>query len=119
MLFQDYHIPQIRSGEKTVTRREWDQRQVVPGRTYIASTELFTSHEDADCYITVTDVYQEQLGAMTDADAQREGAYESLEEFIESYNEIYEGGWDPEKTVWVVEFEYAGRSREVCAEVPK
>lgn len=112
MLFKDYHIPQIRSGSKTVTRREWERRQAVPGNVYIASTEMFTSHDEADCYIRALDVYEQPLGDMTDADARAEGDYEDLEEFRAGYEKVYgEGSWDPEKVVWVVEFEYVGRSR--------
>lgn len=112
MLFKDYHIPMIRSGSKTATRREWERRQAVPGNAYIASTEMFTSHEEADCYIRVDDVYEQPLGDMTDADAQAEGDYETLEEFRDGYEAVYgEGSWDDEKVVWVVEFEYVGRER--------
>lgn len=112
MLFKDHHLEQIRSGSKTVTRREWERRQAVPGNTYIASTAMFTSHEEADCYIRVEDVYQQPLGEMTDADARAEGDYETLEEFRAGYEQVYgEGAWDPEKVVYVVEFTYSGRDR--------
>ena len=112
MLFKDYHIDQIRDGEKTVTRREWEHRQVKPGGVYIAATEMFVSDDEADCYVRVTDVYEQPLGDMDDEDARREGDYETLEEFRDGYERVYaEGSWDPEKVVWVVEFEYVGRSR--------
>lgn len=112
MLFKDYHIEQIREGEKTVTRREWDRRQATPGNVYIAATEMFTSHEEADCYIRVKDVYDQPLGDMTDADARAEGDYDSLSEFRDGYERVYgEGAWDPEKVVTVVEFEYEGQER--------
>ena len=112
MLFTDYHISQIRSGSKTVTRREWERRRAVPGNVYIASTEMFTSHDEADCYIRVTDVYQQPLGEMSDEDARWEGEYEDLADFRAGYEMVYgEGSWAPSKTVWVVEFEYVGRER--------
>jgi hypothetical protein len=112
MLFKPYHIEQIRSLQKTATRREWDRRQVKPGNIYIAATEMFTSDEEANCYIKVDDVYQQPLGEMTDEDAQKEGVYETLEEFKEGYEKVYgEGSWDPEKVVYVVEFEYWGCRR--------
>lgn len=112
MLFKDYHLPMIRSGSKTVTRREWDDRRVIPGNTYIASTELFTSHEEADCYIRVDDVYEQPLGEVTDESARAEGDYDDLEDFREGYAKVYgEDAWDPAKVVWVVEFTYVGRSR--------
>lgn len=112
VLFQDYHIPQIRGGSKTETRREWGTPQVTVGGVYIAATELFTSHEEADCYIHVTDLSREFLGDMTDADAQAEGDYETVDEFREAYEAIYgAGSWDPHKRVYAVTFEYVGRSR--------
>lgn len=114
MLFKDYHIELIREGEKTVTRREWDANYSTPNvdSVHIASTEMFESDEDADCYIRIFDVYEQPLGEMTDGDAQREGDYETIEEFREGYERVYgDGAWNPEKTVWVVEFEYAGSYR--------
>lgn len=112
VLAKPYHIPQIRAGSKTVTRREWERRQVIPGNVYMVTTELFVSHEEADCYIRVLDVYREPLGEMTDADARKEGDYETVEEFREGYERVYgPGSWDPQKVVWVVEFEYVGRTR--------
>jgi len=118
--FKNYHIPMIRTGSKTETRREWERRQVVPGNVYMATSPsmnpdvppIFIGHDDCDCYIRVLDVYQQPLGDMTDADARAEGDYEDLEDFREGYERVYgEGAWDPEKVVWVVEFEYVGRSR--------
>lgn len=110
LLFQEEHIEQIRNGEKTVTRRDWRRRQAREGGVYIASTEMFTSHEEADCYIQVTDVYQEQLGEMDDRDAEKEGGY-TLEEFQRLWEDINGEPWDPEKEVYVVEFEYVGPNR--------
>lgn len=114
MLFKDYHIPQIRAGEKTVTRREWDENYSGPniGSVVAATTELFVPDEDADCYIRVTDKDAQPLSSMTDADARKEGAYEDLAAFREGYEKVYgNGAWDPEKVVTVVEFEYVGRVR--------
>lgn len=120
MLFKDYHIPMIRSGSKTVTRREWDGRQAVPGNVYQATSPamnpdappIFIGHDDCDCYIRATDVYEQPLGEMTDADARAEGDYDDLDGFRQGYERVYgEGSWDPEKVVWVVGFEYVGESR--------
>jgi hypothetical protein len=107
MLFQDDHIRQIRAGEKTATRRAWETPQVKEGGVYIASTEMFCSHEEADCYIRVTDVYKQRLRDMTAEDADKEGGY-SYDEFIEVWRDI-NGDWRPDKEVTVVEFEYVGR----------
>lgn len=114
MLFKPYHIPMIRSGSKTVTRREWAENYSRPneGSVQIASDEMFKSDEEADCYIRILDVYDQALGEMSDEDAQMEGDYESLEEFKEGYAKVYgDDAWDPEKEVAVVEFEYVGRER--------
>ena len=114
MLFKDYHLPMIRSGSKTVTRREWDDNYGRPnvGSVHIASDEIFTSHDEADCYIRILDVYDQPLEEMTDADAREEGDYESLAEFIGGYKKVYgEDAWDAEKVVTVVEFEYVGEER--------
>jgi len=109
MLFQQEHIEQIRSGEKTATRRKWATPQATEGGVYIASTEMFTSHDEADCYIRATDVYKQLLGDMTAEDADMEGGY-SYDEFVDVWREI-NGCWDPGQEVTVVEFEYAGRER--------
>jgi len=107
MLFQEEHIEAIRAGEKTVTRRDWESRQVKEGGVYIASTEMFTSHDEADCYIRVTNVHEEELCAMTPGDAEREGGY-TLDEFRDLWAELH-GRWKPTQTVTVVKFEYVGR----------
>lgn len=114
MLFKDYHIEQIRTGDKTVTRREWSDNYHGPneGTIVAAKTELFTHDDECDCFIRITDTYEEPLGAVTDGDAQQEGEYETREEFIDGYEAVYgNGSWNPEKVVTVVEFEYVGRSR--------
>jgi hypothetical protein len=112
MIFQDHHREQIRSGEKTMTRRGWDENQVTHGKTYRATRGgnveqgMFVPRAECDCFIRVTDVYEQLLGEMTEEDAAREGGY-TLAEFREQWTEINDV-WDPELLVWVVEFEYAG-----------
>lgn len=113
MLFKDYHIGMIRNGEKTATRREWDEDYNPPceGGVYRAATELFVSHEECDCYIKINSIYDQALGAMSYTDALKEGDYDSVEEFKRGYEKVYgNGAWDPEKVVTVVEFEYVGQS---------
>lgn len=115
MLFKDYHLPMIRSGSKTVTRREWAENYNQPneGTVHIASDEMFKSDDEADCYIRILEVYDQPLGDMTDEDARREGDYEDMDDFREGYERVYgDGAWDPEKVVTVVEFEYVGTERE-------
>lgn len=121
MLFKERHIPLIRSGEKTATRREWADGYARPtiGSVQMAVTELFTPDEECDCYIRIVDVFEQPLGAMTFLDARREGDYPSVDEFREAYVEIY-GDWDPERVVDVVHFRYVGRKRPAAEvqEVP-
>ena len=114
MLFKPYHIPMIRTGSKTVTRREWNENYNPPnvGSVVAATTEMFVSDDEADCFIRILDVYDEKLGDMTDEGAQKEGDYETLEEFREGYENVYgEGEFDESKEVTVVEFEYVGKKR--------
>ena len=70
---------------------------------------MFTSDDECDCYIRVIECYQEPLGEMTDADAQKEGSYD-LAGFREAWEAI-NGAWVPGLVVDVVEFEYVGRER--------
>lgn len=107
MLFQEEHIPLIRSGEKDVTRRDWTRPQVKVGGVYQAATEMFVAHEDCDCWIRVDHIKQEKLQAMFESDARREG-YDSLEEYREVWEDINDEEWDPDKQVTVVEFTYIG-----------
>jgi uncharacterized protein YhfF len=113
MIFQREHREQVRSGEKTMTRRRWDENdQVTAGKTYRATLGgnveqgMFTKREDCDCFIRVNDVYRERLGDMSESDAAREGDY-SLAEFRDVWRDIH-GQWNPDEQVWVVAFEYAG-----------
>jgi hypothetical protein len=103
MLFETHHIKLIVDGEKTATRRRWDSSQVIEGNSYRACESLFTPREESPAYIVVNDVYQEQLGEMTEQDAQKEGRY-SLDEFRTLWKEMH-GEWNPQETVWVVEFD--------------
>ena len=116
MIFTSEHIDQIRSGEKTATRRQWDSRRATIGTTYRATigADMFVPRSECDCFIRATDVYQQELGDMTEVDADREGGY-SIDEFRSAWKDI-NGEWNPHETVWVVEFEYAGNSDPVADE---
>lgn len=113
MLFKDYHIPMIRSGSKTVTRREWDDNYHGPnaGTVVAAKTEMFKPNDECDCFIRITGKREERLGDITEESARREGDYDGVEDFKQGYEEVYgPGSWDPDKVVTVVEFEYVGES---------
>jgi len=111
MLFKPDHIKAIREGVKTATRRDWADgyHRPSPGDVRMAVTEMFTTDEECDCYVRVTDVYQEPLGGMNHEDARKEGGYD-MADFREAWEEI-NGKWDQELVVDVVEFEYVGRER--------
>lgn len=109
LLFQDEHIPLIRDGEKTATRRLWDENYPHPniGSFRAATTEMFTPKEECDCWIEIEDVYEQRLGDMSLQDYAKEGNY-SPEEFERVFRDLYDI-WDPHLVVNVVEFQYVGR----------
>jgi hypothetical protein len=121
MLFKDRHIEQIRTGEKTVTRREWAENYHGPtvGSVVAAKTDLFTPNSDCDCFIRIVDKREERLGDITEASARREGDYESVAEFREGYEDVYgPDAWGPEKVVTVVRFQYVGTEPVLYARSP-
>jgi hypothetical protein len=114
VLFKDYHIGQIRAGEKTVTRREWKENYNPPnvGTVVAAKTEMLKPDAECDCFIRITGKRRERLGDITPESARREGDYDGIEEFRAGYEAVYgDDAWDDDKVVTVVEFEYVGRSR--------
>ena len=102
LLFKKTLLPKIHRGAKTATRRPI-RPMVKEGGKYRLKTELFKAHPDS---IHVDRLYQQPLGEMTQADAQMEG-YSTLQEFQEEWASLYKA-YDPEQTVWVVEFRYLG-----------
>lgn len=124
MLFKDRHIPMIRSGSKTVTRREWADGYNGPnvGSVVMAASTsmcppevhspMLLSKEQCDCFIRITGKRSECLGEITEHSARREGDYDGIDDFREGYEDVYgDGSWDPYKRVTVVAFEYVGRSQ--------
>lgn len=112
MLFTEEHIAQIISGEKTQTRRLWDKKQVKKGNSYRACESLFTPRVDSPAYILVLDVYQENLGKLSESDANEEGGY-TREEFKELWIDMH-GCWNKNDSVWVVKFEgYENDPRQI------
>lgn len=114
MLFKERHIPMIRSGSKTVTRREWADNYSGPnvGTVVAAKTELLQPDAESDCFIRIIGTREEPLGDITEESARREGDYGGVDEFREGYESVYgDGAWDPEKEVTVVEFEHVGEAR--------
>lgn len=106
MLFQDEHIDMIKDGRKHVTRRDWMRKMAKEGGSYPIQTHAFQSKEDCHGFIECTALYKQKLGDMTEEDAWEEGGYE-LQGFREVWGDI-NGEWDPDKEVYVVEFDYIG-----------
>ena len=98
LLFKKTMLPKIHDGTKTATRRP-TRPMVKEGGKYRLKTELFKVHPDS---IQVERLYQQPLGKMTQVDAQMEG-YSTLQEFQEEWASLFKT-YDPEQTVWVVEF---------------
>jgi uncharacterized protein YhfF len=114
MLFKEYHIPMIRSGSKTVTRREWDDNYAGPnvGTVVAAKTDLLKPDDKCDCFIQITGKRKEPLGEITEESAQREGDYDDIADFRDGYEDVYgPDSWNPGKVVNVIQFEYVGEQR--------
>ena len=107
LLFKKHHIPLIKEGTKTATRRPV-RPMVKPGGTYRLKIELFESLPDK---IHVHSLYQQPLGEMTQRDAVKEG-HPTLHDFRREWEDLYPR-WDPRQQVWVVEFRYLGPDRNV------
>lgn len=115
MMFSQSHLDQIRTGEKTQTRRLWSENYTArpsAGDIRMATPRSLgpiVSHDECDCYIRITRVSRERLGQMTEGDAFDEGGY-TLAEFEALWADMH-GEWEPARVVDVVEFEYVGQER--------
>lgn len=98
ILFKSHLAPLIVSGRKTTTRRSGKKRWR-EGAVHECRTNYFSK---PFALVRIDRVYQQPLGAMTDADARREGLA-SLESFKGEWVKIY-GKWTPRTIVWVVDF---------------
>ena len=102
LLWKKEYIGRILSGEKTATRRR-TRPMVRVGGSYLIRDGFFTHLDER---ITVDRLYEQRLGEMTEEDAGREGA-QSREAFIREWAGLY-GQFNPEESVWVVEFRLSG-----------
>ncbi len=103
MLFNKELIDKVLDVKKTMTSR---CKQICEVREV---TNLMANRDFSKIsgkYIKITAVYQKALGEFTDGDGKKEG-FENLVEF-KAYlkkNSKKLGEWNPDKVVWVHEFE--------------
>lgn len=94
--FSRAHADAILNGKKTQTSRKSKDPHIKPGAMVRAAITHFAN-------LRVVDVRRKRLGDFDENDAQREGGY-TLEEFKEVWKELH-GEWDPQETVYLIEFE--------------
>jgi hypothetical protein len=107
LMVTEEHLEMMLNGEKTQTRRQWDSPRLKIGNSYrVVRSDvpgsLFTPRDEAPAYITVEDIWEEPLDAISEEDANKEGGYTKTE-FKDRWKEI-NGNWNPDETVWVVKF---------------
>ena len=107
LLFRPHHIPMIRDGRKTESRRMWEKARVSEGSYQQVKKLIFTKEHFG--YIQIRKLYRQHLLDITEESAQREGGYMRAE-YLRAFHEIYPGvGENPE--LWVLEFEYIGMEK--------
>lgn len=113
ILFKLEHKQPILEERKTQTRRLGKKRWNI-GAVHQARTKMLGK---PFAFLRITDVRQEPLSAISDADAKREG-YDSVAEFLKKFSEInWAGSGNPvywTQPVWVVEFELDCELTRAC-----
>ena len=109
MIFQQHHLEKIREGVKTQTRRQKPKSELryKEGNVYRATEggeKMFQTIEECEDFVRVVEISEEQLGEITESDADAEGGY-TLDEFVSIWEDI-NGDWDPTETVSVIKFNY-------------
>jgi ParB/RepB/Spo0J family partition protein len=94
--FSRVHADAILAGKKTQTSRKGKTPSIKPGVTVRAAVTNFAD-------LRIVDVRRKRLGDFDEGDAQCEGGY-TLEEFKQVWKDLH-GEWDPQETVYVIEFE--------------
>jgi len=108
MLFKPEHKDMILNGTKTATRRNWKKPMVKVGGIYKCKLQMLSKEYFAK--IKVIDLYKQELGCMTEEDANKEG-YKSLFDFWEIWNKI-NGNWIEKQEVYVIEFKLIKEVKE-------
>lgn len=101
ILFKEKHVTLIKIDLKTATRRK-GKRRWKEGAVHQCYTELPIRGGKPFARVQIERVYEQELGAMTEEDAKKEGWY-TLSEFRKLWRDMH-GTWRPREKVWVVEF---------------
>lgn len=101
LLFKPEHVEPILAGRKTQTRRTWDKPRVKVGGVYQARTSMFGP---PFARLRVTGLRRERLGDISSEDVRAEG-YETRDDIRRVFERIYHAPWEPDKEVWVIEFQ--------------
>ena len=101
ILFKTKHITLILLGLKIVTRRK-GKRRWREGAIHQCYTELPLRGSKPFARVRIERVYEQELGVMTEEDAQKEGQY-TLSEYRKGWKMMH-GSWRTREKVWVVEF---------------
>ncbi len=96
--FSRDHAEAIEKGTKTQTSRKTKDPRLQPSVIVRAQVTHFADLE-------VADVYRKKLEDFDEEDARREGGY-TLDEFKEVWEKLH-GEWDPNETVYVIQFKLA------------
>lgn len=99
LLFKPYHVDMILEGLKTQTRRSENQKFRTNSLHW---AQLNYTGESRFAQLRIKRVRKEELGQISDIDAQKEG-YASREEFREAWITLF-GTWNERTLVTVVDF---------------
>ena len=112
MIFKPELAAKVLDGRKTITRRRINPNGVRyhSGRWYKVQPGRGKFHV---CHIFVTAVHTQTLGAVSDADAAREGFPVSRLDFIDYWKRI-NGGFDPDERIAVIEWSREMTYTEDC-----
>jgi ParB family chromosome partitioning protein len=96
--FSKVHGDAILKGVKSQTSRKTKDPRLQTGVVVRAQITHFADLE-------IANIYRKKLGDFDDEDARREGGY-TLEEFKEVWKELH-GEWNPDESVYVIQFKLA------------
>ena len=100
MMFKKDLIDKTLNGTKTMTSRDKPLYKVGAVTNLMANKDYSKA---TGKYIKITAVYDKALGKFTDEDSRKEG-FENIAEFKQYWEENIDV-WNPDKIVWVHEYE--------------